>query len=113
MTCKCECKLTNKPHKHAKLIKAWADGAEIEYLTSRECKGQEWITVPNPSWTGDQYRIKPESKPDIVLYANALPLKNKNYATVSDAYCYSCEKNENLKLTYDGKTGKLKAVELI
>lgn len=43
-----------KPHKHAKLIKAWADGAEIEYLSNT---GQ-WLTV-DPTWSSEAtYRIK-------------------------------------------------------
>lgn len=45
-------------HKHAELIKAWADGAVIE----RSVNGNgEWVPVSNPTWlVGQQYRIKPE-----------------------------------------------------
>lgn len=45
----------NPPHKHAELIKAWADGAEIEM------KGTGgWLTNRSPLWWADyQYRIKP------------------------------------------------------
>lgn len=43
-----------KPHKHAELIKAWADGAIIEWLN-----GKEWV-VATPQWReNEQYRIKP------------------------------------------------------
>jgi hypothetical protein len=31
-----------KPHKHAELIKAWADGAEIEW----RIKGVDWMPCP-------------------------------------------------------------------
>jgi len=43
-------------HKHADLIHAWADGAEIQF------KGAEgWFYAHNPTWHGDtEYRIKPE-----------------------------------------------------
>lgn len=43
-------------HKHADLIHAWADGAEIQF------KGAEgWFYAQNPTWDGDtEYRIKPK-----------------------------------------------------
>ena len=45
----------NKPHKHAELIKAWADGAEIEYLI----RNTEWRTTTQPAWDQcTEYRIK-------------------------------------------------------
>lgn len=65
-SCKKDCglssdKLTeNKrtPHKHAVLIKAWADGAEIE-LKSKVHQG--WVHVDKPCWRDDfEYRIKPD-----------------------------------------------------
>lgn len=48
----------SKPHKHAELIKAWADGAEIEMFARPFGK---WMEDDNPSWDVDsEYRIKPE-----------------------------------------------------
>lgn len=53
------------PHKWAKEIKAWADGAEIQYRIKPRVEGGEysaWVTQKNPQWyTGDvsEYRIKP------------------------------------------------------
>jgi hypothetical protein len=46
----------NKPHKHADLIHAWANGAEIQF------KGAEgWFYARNPTWHDDtEYRIKPK-----------------------------------------------------
>ena len=47
-----------KPHKHAELIKAWADGAEIEVKHSWNT---DWLSADIPSWSYDkEYRIKPE-----------------------------------------------------
>lgn len=47
-------------HKHADVIIAWAEGAEIE------CRGQPsrgWITVTNPVWSEEcEYRAKPLAK---------------------------------------------------
>jgi hypothetical protein len=51
-----------KPHKHAELIKAWADGAEIE---CKDCGA--WYYAKDPRWQEDmEYRIKPEPKPEPV-----------------------------------------------
>lgn len=50
--------MTKTPHKHAALIKAWADGAEIEYWAEIE---RQWKHNSIPTWTGRKYRIKPET----------------------------------------------------
>ena len=44
--------------KHADLIKAWADGAQIEYW---DFEGR-WVEVANPCWEMEMYRIKPEKR---------------------------------------------------
>jgi hypothetical protein len=49
-----------KPHKHAELIKAWADGAEIEEYKQVV---KEWCLDKNPTWAPwAEYRIKPKEK---------------------------------------------------
>lgn len=51
----------SKPHKWSELIKAWADGAEIQ----GRLKGKTWEDLPEPYWNGSdayEYRIKPESE---------------------------------------------------
>lgn len=46
------------PHKHAEVIKAWADGAQVQIYT-----GSQWADVGRPSWEDDlEYRIKPEPR---------------------------------------------------
>ena len=50
-----------KPHVHAEVIKAWADGAVIEF--NKGCDPYEWREVINgtPAWHENvQYRVKPE-----------------------------------------------------
>ncbi len=48
----------NTPHKHAALIHAWADGAEIEFL---DCDESKWLRCSRPGWDPDtEYRIKPQ-----------------------------------------------------
>ncbi len=51
----------NKKHKHAELIKAWADGAEIQFKSALK---EEWHdSEGNPDWHENlEYRIKPETQ---------------------------------------------------
>lgn len=47
-----------KPHKHADVIIAWANGAEIQF---KEKNSSQWVDcVTSPSWLSDSYRVKPE-----------------------------------------------------
>jgi hypothetical protein len=47
------------PHVHAELIKAWADGAEIERDVSDRLVPNYWMSDPNPNWLpSSKYRIK-------------------------------------------------------
>ena len=107
-----------KAHKHAELIKAWADGHTIELFSPHG----EWDEVLNPTWQPDrEYRIKRVPKPDIVdeeyLYWNrTVPVM----ANLDDPSWSRWLKNGEayrvagkFKLTYDGETGQLKAAELI
>lgn len=95
----------NKPHKHADLIKAWADGAEIE---TKPYSDAGWFPVEEPHWhLGREYRIKPEPpKPDVVRYVCAA---TQGMGPVTEKKWWA----DNLKLTFDGETGKLKAAEVI
>ncbi|CAB5194772.1 hypothetical protein UFOVP172_28 [uncultured Caudovirales phage] len=86
-------------HKHAELIKAWADGAQIEFLTTDT---GEWCDLTNPRWSeGVQYRVKPEPKPDVV---------RQLYVDIDERIFESTR--SNLRLTFDGETGKLKSAEV-
>ena len=56
------------PHKHAEIIKAWADGYQVEaYNPERD----SWISVVEPGWFNDiEYRVKPgviEPRDPVVL----------------------------------------------
>lgn len=63
----------NKPHIHADLIKAWADGAEIQVLYS----GTYWKDIFYPYWHEKvEYRIKPKTikyRVGIVVHLNGEP----------------------------------------
>ena len=91
------------PHKHAALIKAWADGAEIEVLFSEE---DRWRPIGQPQWRLDrEYRIKPEPKPDVVV---------ERWVHI-DGSTSSCRYGGgvNVRYTFDGETGKLKSAEVL
>lgn len=88
------------PHKHAELIKAWADGAKIEYLAH-----DKWYDIGEAcSWsTKYDYRIKPEPKPDSeTITANSVWNDINRVRQLVE-----------LKYTFDGETGKLKFIQLI
>ena len=64
-----------KPRKHADLIKAWADGAEIEtkYVGSRVHGRWEPFDGLWPQCEEDwEYRIKPEEKKPVVRWLWAM-----------------------------------------
>jgi hypothetical protein len=91
------------PHKHAEVIIAYANGARIESRNT----GGEWGEVSNPGFYQYlEYRIKPEPKPDVRRWANVLGGELIHY---SDMFSHT----HNLKLTFDGETGKLKSAEVI
>ena len=54
-------------HKWHKEIKAWADGAEIQF---RSYGKDDWIEIESPNWTTmfGEYRIKPQPKEPQYLY---------------------------------------------
>jgi hypothetical protein len=87
-------------HKHAEIIKAWADGAKIQ------AKWKDiWLDVDmnNQVWhTHHDYRIKPEPKPDYY----------QQYWVDEDGIPYMSGV-ANLRLHFDGETGKLKKSEIL
>ena len=89
-------------HKHADLICAWANGAQIQ--NKSDCG--EWFDNLKPQWSVDrEYRIKPEPKPDVEF----------RYTVNSRFLFKECDSWEkpNLKLTFSGETGELKAAEVL
>ena len=91
-------------HKHADLIHAWAEGAEIEMRS--ESTYPRWIpvTMPSPQFADDrEYRIKPEKKPDVVITEYV----DSNGNRIRSGW------TPNLKLTFCGETGKLIKAEVL
>ena len=87
-------------HKHAELIKAWADGVEIEYNN-----GCGWFIAHLGDFdkTAWQFRIKPEPKIDIVQLKTLYKMGNDQILDIVGYFT----------LTYCGETGKLKSAEVI
>ena len=83
--------MTKTPHKHARLIKAWADGAEIEF---RDAECHRWMRVENPTWQNCfDYRIKPAS------FTRRIRIAAGNEP--DGIYLIYKDNNNNLELTFD------------
>jgi len=95
-----------KSHKHSRLIHAWAEGLKIERRISKVV----WIDCDNPPWLeSEEYRLKIESKPDIVDY---LAVSNKSDQDLVKLYWVKFDA-ANLRLIWDGETLELKSAEVI
>lgn len=91
-----------KPHKHAEVIKAWADGAEIQLLDDNGI----WLDFregDTPAWNpAYKYRVKPQPKPDVVV----------SRWVYSDGSTSRCSQS-NVRYTFDGETHELKSAEVL
>lgn len=79
------------PHKHAELIKAWADGAEIQCRRHSSC---DWTDLVggSPSWFHDwEYRIKPKT----IKYRNFLWTPQYTWEPSKRVICV-CSEQEHL-----------------
>lgn len=115
------CNEKKTPHVHAELIKAWADGAKIQFKRNI---GGMWFDIDSPSWAPNLlYRIKPEPKPDVTSYACVVGLGAHRKPTVKMSSSSNWNNGlgsgpaytdvANVKFVFDGETGKLKNVCLI
>jgi hypothetical protein len=94
------------PHKHATLIHAYADGAEIQLQNSIG----EWTDEKYPTWNlSAVYRLKPEPKPDLVVerMVCVTAVDDDTYITLGITNYSNC------RFVFDGETGKLKSVEVL
>ena len=89
-----------KPRAHSDLIKLWADGFDVQ---AKQCDGK-WIACYAPMWMeNSEYRIRPAPKPDVV----------RSFEISKDGTVWLGPTNANIKLTFDGETGKLKSAEVL
>ena len=102
-------------HKHAEFIHAWADGAKIQWRDPKD--DERWSDIRMPNWLEDcEYRIKPEPKPDVVRNIT-VEATLKCGETCGEAFVQVFKSGKylfpNLRLTFDGETGKLKSAEVL
>lgn len=72
-------------HKWHREIKAWADGAEIEWQNKGSYSENAWHICNKPDWhsTNMEYRIKPQPKEPQYLYVTRHP---QNYSFILSEY---------------------------
>lgn len=98
---------TMKPHKHAALIKAWADGEVIQRYSA-----DEWQDLLSPSWHVDAiYRIKP--KQDIVktFMLEGHFLGGLRFSCWDGGFVDSDQ--QFISVTFDAETAKIKGVKIL
>lgn len=100
------------PRIHAEVIKAWADGAQIQLWINGT---QEWKDVgvggyPVIFSATEKFRVKPEPMPDIIKYFHTNIDEDTGKVYVTPQF-YST--HSNIKVVFDGDTRELKSVELI
>ena len=102
-------------HKHAELIKAWADGAEIQWRYSNALSN-EWHDFDTPERFDHKnlcLRIKPKQKPDIekffILESNLiLGLRFNEIAG------FKKQSHEDwIRVIFDAETAKIKSAEVL
>ena len=85
-----------QPHKHAAVIKAWADGESIEVQV-----GEEWQKVARPLFLVDSvYRVKPKN----ITVKRLMSFDYRSQTTRT--YAVGHGENGNIEFTFDPE-GKL------
>lgn len=118
--CKCQEKAPRVPHKHAEVIKAWAEGSPIQVRRMlTPVGGGVWVDcASDPKWLEHcEYRIKPEPKPDFVQFIKLGPIDPERQHPMHNVPIVTIDRKQesyhNLKAAFDGETGKLKSVEIV
>ena len=98
-------------HPHFDLIVEWAKDTSrvVQCRSHRTGEWNDCNDVNIPGWLPSyEYRFKPEPKPDVV-FEGLFGL----YGIGSLCYHVSSAGKPNLRLTFDGETGKLKSAEVL
>jgi len=95
-----------KKHKYSELIKAWADGAIIQYKASDKWKDVNYT----PAWDiNTEYRIKPKEIEVVTSVGYYTTIAD----TLPNVWLGSVHAGDNLKLTFNPDTHKLVKAEVI
>lgn len=98
-------------HVHHDLIVAWAKGAKIQWQIRAE--RDSWEDTDTPGWhTFHNYRIKPEPKPDVVMYGCVMMDDTQFYTKLSRAAVMQAP-TDTCMFIFDGETGKLKDAQVL
>lgn len=100
----------NKPHVHADIIKAWADGAEIEFFDESY---SYWCPMGQVTPSFDpclQYRVSPKVPANVVLeeYVELVGAPYQRHAQIRKTI-----HQNNVRLTFHSQTMKLIHAEVI
>lgn len=108
-----------KPHKHAEVLRGIADGKEFQ---CRKDSSWDWRCADLMDLIYNfnfEFRVKPEPTPDEVYYVVAEINNNvfkRNIIENNDCFSFLSKHKttaDNLKLTFDGETGKLMNAEVL
>lgn len=94
-----------RPHKHAEVLRAIADGEKVEYFNSPNNCWQEMDSITPLNYPELSWRIKPEP-----------PIVAEEHVYFSDLHGYSVFNKQfptNIRFTFDPKTKNPIKVELI
>lgn len=99
-----------KPRKHCDLIKAWADGAEIQIKMFPDEQGEwQWEDTLAPLWHPNyEYRIKPK-QPEFTKITGVIKLI-PGYCKFSPPEPWE---SPNVEFVFDGSTKKLLEVNIL
>lgn len=105
-------------HKHHELIVKWvADTSKVVQAFDSRTECGSWVDVKLPVWHEDTiYRFKPEPKPDVI--ATGIIEVEVGATTQTASYWTKFRVSEhfekdNIRLTFDCETGKLKKAEVL
>ena len=97
-----------EPHKHCELIKAWADGAEIEYYNNNI---GGWKKLDTPTWMAtEEYRIKPKDPKTILVFEWMYKLADEWF--LSSRVLTEEKAKDHFELLKHKKTGRQWEVEV-
>lgn len=113
------------PRKHSLIIKAWADGAEIQYWDPYI---ERWVDIAHPSFLHEtEYRIKPQDVSDVIRYAKVGVSDCGKYFHIEGLWKINSYDDKQMvsdtdqtydvvgqiMLVFDGETKILKRVEVV
>lgn len=104
-------RLKSPRHVHQDLIDAFENGAKIQVLSKST---MQWRDSPRPYWfPTEDYRIKPEPKPDIIGYCESLENTEEVFNLSMGSITSRRWTGDNIKVVFCGGTNKLKSIELL